>query len=208
MMAPKARRHGAGAALFFVFLVTAWLLGLWRFAGAIPASVADPNTKTDAIVVLTGGSKRVDKGLQLLAEGKAKKLFVSGVYRGVDVTALLRVSRQEPESLTCCIALGHSADNTEGNARETAAWMTQQGFRSLRLVTANYHMPRSLLEFARAMPEIKIIPNPVFPAFMTEGPWWRSRAAAAMVVSEYNKYLFALVRPILPGTPLLHGSIE
>ena len=175
------------------------LIGLWRFAASIPNAVASPELPTDAIIVLTGGSLRVESGLHLLAEGKAKKLFISGVYRGVDVTELLRVSRQTPDSVACCVVLGHEADNTLGNARETAQWMENEGFHSLRLVTASYHMPRSLLEFSRAMPDIEIVPNPVFPEFLQEAPWWQSRRSMLLIASEYIKYLAAILRPYVPA---------
>jgi len=196
------------AAALIVALAFLWLAGLWRFAANIPAEVKDPDRHTDAIVVLTGGSLRVENGLQLLAAGKAEKLFVSGVYRGVDVTELLRVSRQSPESVACCIVLGHAANDTIGNARETAEWIYGQGYHSLRLVTAGYHMPRSLLEFSRAMPGIEIVANPVFPEFLREHPWWRSRPAATLIIGEYNKYLFASIRPLLPAALLPAGAAE
>jgi uncharacterized SAM-binding protein YcdF (DUF218 family) len=179
-------------------IVLVWLIGLWRFAASIPSTVEAPDRATDAIVVLTGGSLRVEGGLRLLAEGKAKKLFISGVYRGVDVNDLLRVSQQSPDSVACCVVLGHDADNTLGNAHETAQWMESEGYHSMRLVTASYHMPRSMLEFTRAMPRIEIVSNPVFPEFLQEAPWWESRRSALLVVSEYSKYLAAIVRPHVP----------
>jgi uncharacterized SAM-binding protein YcdF (DUF218 family) len=198
------RRGGAGRLLrnlasVALLLVLILLAGLWRFAAAIPNEVTTPDRTTDAIVVLTGGSLRVEGGLRLLAEGKAKKLFISGVYRGVDVTELLHVSRQTPDSVACCVILGHAADNTLGNAHETAQWMESERYHSLRLVTASYHMPRSILEFTRVMPDVEIVPNPVFPEFLEEAPWWRSRRAALLITSEYIKYLAAIVRPYVPA---------
>ena len=174
-------------------LIFVWLGGLFWFAGIIPDSVADPDSRTDAIVVLTGGSLRVQNGIALLAEGKAKKLFVSGVYRGTDVTAILHASRQSPDPVACCIELGHVADNTEGNALETAAWMKAENFHSLRLVTGSYHMPRSLLEFSRAMPDIRIVPNPVFPGSVQHA-FWTNPQTAGLIIGEYMKYLVALLR--------------
>jgi uncharacterized SAM-binding protein YcdF (DUF218 family) len=206
------RRRGQRPILFatclVVVIVGLWLIGLWRFAAAIPTEVKDPTRETDAIVVLTGGSLRVESGLALLAAGKARKLFVSGVYRGVEVTELLRASRQSPDSVACCIVLGHTADNTIGNARETAEWMDAEGFHSLRLVTGAYHMARSQLEFARAMPDVEIVPNPVFPELLRTHQWWSSRATALLIVSEYNKYLFARIRPLLPSVAVPHGALE
>lgn len=187
---PLARLVMAAAALFI-----AYLGGLVWFAESITVSSADPETLTDAIVVLTGGSQRVQTGLQLLTAGKAKKLFVSGVYHGTDVAALLHAQRQSPEAVQCCIVLGHSADNTYGNALETAAWMRQEGYRSLRLVTANYHMRRALLEFARAMPDVRIIPHPVFPDAVRQERWWAWPGTLDLIIGEYDKYLWALIRP-------------
>lgn len=174
-------------------LALLWLGGLVWFASVIPSQVDDPNTATDAIVVLTGGSGRLKAGIDLLNQGKAKKLFVSGVYRGIDVDELLRLARVTPKPLECCISLGHAADSTYGNATETARWMSAEGFKSLRLVTSAYHMPRSLVEFRRAMPGIMIVPNPVF-AENVKQPWWRWPGTGILVTGEYHKYLFARLR--------------
>ncbi len=186
-------------AALLLALVVVWLGGFVWFMRSIPNEVGDADSETDAIVVLTGGSLRVQSGLALLAAGKAKKLFVSGVYHSTDVTALLRISRQSPEHVACCVVLGHEADNTLGNALETAQWMREEGFHSLRLVTASYHMPRSLLEFSRAMPETRIVANPVFPESLKQERWWVSPGTANLIIGEYHKYLVALARPLLLG---------
>ncbi len=175
--------------------VAGWSAGFVWFMAQIPRQVKDPVTVTDAIVVLTGGAGRLGEGLALLAEGRASKLFVSGVYRGVDVAEILRVSRQAPEAIECCVELGHSAADTEGNARETAAWMAAEGFASLRLVTASYHMPRGAAEFRHAMPGVRVVPHPVFPERVRVDAWWRSPGTAALLAGEYIKYLFTLLRP-------------
>jgi uncharacterized SAM-binding protein YcdF (DUF218 family) len=187
-----------------VFVAALALLGVWCggfiwFMRQVPTEIGDPDRTTDAIVVLTGGSLRVESGLALLAAGKGGKLFISGVYHGVEVVDLLRLSRQSPEKVACCIALGHAADSTLGNALETAAWMRTEKLRSLRLVTANYHMPRSLLEFTRAMPDVAIVPNPVFPEISRDKRWWLRPTSLALALLEYDKYLVALVRPLVIG---------
>ena len=172
-----------------------WVAGLFWFVAKVPHAGPVTSERTDAIVVLTGGSERLDTGLRLLAEGAAGKVFVSGVARGVDMATLLRVARRHPEELVCCIAIGYQADNTAGNARETAAWMGKQGYTSLRLVTAGYHMPRSLLEFRRAMTKMVIVPHPVFPPQFKRSQWWLWPGTASLLISEYSKYLLALLRP-------------
>jgi uncharacterized SAM-binding protein YcdF (DUF218 family) len=182
-----------------VLLALVWAGGLVWFVSTIPrdeppGADAAALQRTDAIVVLTGGSARLTTGLKLLAAGAAKKLFVSGVYEGVDVQELLRLSRQAPDDVECCIVLGYAADSTIGNAYETEGWMSEQGYTSLRLVTANYHMRRSLLEFRTAMPEVAIIPHPVIPPNVHLSGWWLRRGTASLLITEYNKYLAALLR--------------
>jgi len=191
----RRRRHRlarwlGGAALAFVLALAGGLL--W-FVDQIPRTLADDTRTTDAIVVLTGGAGRLAAGLALLAERRAKKLFVSGVYRGVDVAEILRLSREAPDELRCCIDLGHDAVDTRGNARETAAWMAREGFRSLRLVTASYHMPRSLLEFRRLMPDVEIVPHPVISETVHVADWWRWPGSASLIASEFGKYALALI---------------
>jgi uncharacterized SAM-binding protein YcdF (DUF218 family) len=182
-------------ALVAVVCCLSWLGGLLWFA--TPPAADTRAAATDAIVVLTGGSLRLQSGIDLLREGKGRKLFVSGVNQQVDLDDLLGVSGNAPDWALCCVVLGHQADNTFGNAQETAQWMRSQGFRSLRLVTAWYHMPRSLLEFARAMPEIDIVAHPVFPDQVKQERWWAWRGTAALLVNEYVKYIGALARPLV-----------
>ena len=182
-------------ALVAVVCCLAWLGGLLWFA--TPPAADTQAAASDAIVVLTGGSLRLQSGIDLLREGKGRKLFVSGVNQQVDLDDLLGVSGHAPDWALCCIVLGHEADDTFGNAQETAQWIRRQGFRSLRLVTAWYHMPRSLLEFDRAMPEIDIVAHPVFPDQVKQERWWAWRGTAVLLVNEYVKYLGALARPLI-----------
>lgn len=188
-------------------LIVCYVLGFLWFATLLPTAVGDAERRTDAIVVLTGGSDRLGVALDLLSADKAGKLFVSGVYRGVDVRQLLDLSQHSPEDLSCCVVLGYEADNTRGNAVETAAWVKDQGFGSLRLVTATYHMPRSLLEFRRLMPDIEIIPHPVFTETFKRDDWWLWPGSSALLVTEYTKYLIALLRgPLDPVLDRLSGT--
>lgn len=188
---PRARAPAAGVATLLA--VAAWGSGLAWFLAEIPTRVDDTQTRTDAIVVLTGGADRLRTGLDLLEQGRADKLFVSGVYRGNDVKELLRVSQRAPEEFACCIDLGYEARDTIGNASETAGWMAAQGNRSLRLVTSNYHLPRSLLEFRFVMADVEIVAHPVLPPEVAASRWQRL-SSAWLVVGEYNKYLVARVR--------------
>lgn len=189
-----------GTAFALGMAIGLYLVGLVWFAEAMPRAPADRSEETDAIVVLTGGPLRLKEGFSLLLEQRAKKMLVSGVARGVDLNELLRVAGAPPLSVACCVELGYAADNTAGNADETRQWMAKEGFTSLRLVTANYHMPRSLLEFRRAMPAARIVPHPVFPETFKRDDWWAWRGTFTLVALEYNKYLLTLARTAMtPG---------
>lgn len=189
---PPRRRGTRRIVAIPLLLLTLWVGGLIWYAEDIPRGVADAATPTDAVVVLTGGSGRLDVGFHLLAAGRAKKLFISGVAREVNLDELIRLyGHDSTEDLRCCVALGHDAGDTIGNARETARWMHEQQFTSLRLVTASYHMRRSLLEFHRAMPHVTMIPHPVFPEGFRAGEWWRWPGTLNLLISEYTKFLAA-----------------
>lgn len=181
------------SALVALFAVAAWGYGLSRFTDSIPAEATDTATPTDAIVVLTGGSGRLTEGFRLLSENRAKKLFISGAYRGVEVGELARMFQHIPRQAERRVGIGN-ATNTLGNALETAEWIATEGYSSLRLVTAAYHMPRSLLEFRHAMPEIMVIAHPVFPAHVKRERWWAWPGTASLVISEFNKFLLAWAR--------------
>lgn len=185
-------------AAYLVVIAAVWVGGLVWFVADLDAPPVDPDQPTDAIVVLTGGSQRLETGLAALEAGRARKLFVSGVHPGVSAADMFRGDAAALPLLACCIVLGHTADNTVGNAVETADWLRGEGFHSLRLVTANYHMRRALLEFRRVLPSgVVILPDPVYPEAAKHGQIWPWRGTARVIVVEYLKYLGALVRPLL-----------
>ena len=173
-----------------IALALVWLAGLVWFAGTVPEHPDDDPRRTDAIVVLTGGQGRFEEGVLLLRQGQAQKLFVSGVEPRVEVPELLKRAHLPPAPSDADIVLGHDADSTASNAAETSDWMHSEGFHSLRLVTANYHMPRSLLEFRHAMPDLTIVPHPVFPGAVKQR-WWAWPGTAQLIAGEYVKYLVA-----------------
>ncbi len=219
----RSRGEHAGRTVFrlgiFLFACGAvWALGLFWFAGSLPVRVADEDRcgavsltagtpdetvkaappdecRTDAIVVLTGGSGRLGAGLALLDADRAEKLFVSGVYRGVDVRRLLALFQRSSDGLESRLGIGNATD-TIGNAAETAKWIAGQGYSSLRLVTAAYHMPRALLEFRREMPDITLVPHPVFSKHVKQDRWWAWPGTTNLIVGEYDKYLLARLRHI------------
>lgn len=179
-------------AIFTVALVLAGL-GLFRFADRIPERVIDASSRTDAIVVLTGGSGRLTEGLRLLEANLAERLFVSGVYQGVDVQRLFALVKRDPAGMEERIGIG-TAINTRENALETAAWINGLDYRSFRLVTSAYHMPRSLMELRALLPDAVIIPHPVFPDHVKQDEWWAWPGTFALMVTEYTKTVAAWTR--------------
>lgn len=168
-----------------------------RYVATIPRAIATATEPVDAIVVLTGGGGRLEEGLALLGRGNGQRLFVSGVHRGVELSELFRLAPDIRPSLSCCVVLGHEAVDTRGNARETAAWVASADISSLRLVTSNYHMSRSLIEFHRAMPQVVIVPHAVpTPGIDFDGWWYRPRVLR-LAAGEYVKLLLALGRASL-----------
>lgn len=181
-----------------VLLAALWLAGLIFYVGAMDdpdqAAARRDTAQVDAIVVLTGGSERIATGINLLQQGLGKKLFISGVARGVDLARLRDGHALSLALRACCVVLGHQAGDTIGNAAETLAWLRQQNYRSFRLVTAHYHMARSLLEFRMLDPEITIVPHPVSPARVHLNVWWGRLGTARLLTIEYNKLLLTMLR--------------
>jgi uncharacterized SAM-binding protein YcdF (DUF218 family) len=181
--------------LMLTLAVAGWCAGLSSFirsASILPP--AEPLQKRDAIVVLTGGSNRLDAGFDLLEKGFGKKLFISGVYRGTEIKMLLKHWKDEPQSsLDCCVVLGFEADNTAGNAVETVDWLRKEHYASLYLVTANYHLKRALLEFNRIAPDLDIAPFPVTPDKIDLKLWWQSPVTRNLILREYMKYIAAYI---------------
>lgn len=184
---------GALAAFWFVGLI----LFVARVESYVEPKIGPDLPATDAIVVLTGGSERLDTGLSLLEAGKGKKLLISGVHPSVGAARILAHTSVSKEMQECCVILGHTADNTLGNAEEASLFMKKEGFRSLRLVTAHYHMPRSLVFFRALMPDTDIVVHPVSPDIVNLPDWWHRLGTARLLIGEYNKFLYARSRAFL-----------
>jgi uncharacterized SAM-binding protein YcdF (DUF218 family) len=175
-------------------LALVWLGGLIYFVHELPRAPADDDRRTDAIVVLTGGAERLEAGLALLVADRAERLLVSGVDPATTARDLQSRGDGAAAKFACCVDLGHEAPDTIGNAQETARWMHQHDYDSLRLVTASYHMPRALVLFRTAMPAIEVVANPVFSGNVAVAGWWHHPQTARLLASEFNKYVVSLLR--------------
>jgi uncharacterized SAM-binding protein YcdF (DUF218 family) len=195
-MARKPKRRWRRMVIPAGGLAIAWVIGLFVFVDRIPAVAGDTgiDIHTDAIVVLTGGRGRVEQGTALLARTAAQKMLISGVAPNVAPRDVIPASRLESTVLECCVTFGRAARNTRENAVETAGWVAANEITSLRLVTADFHMPRSLLEFHSRLPDMLIVPDPVKSENVRLSRWWLWPGTAALLAGEYNKYLAARAR--------------
>jgi uncharacterized SAM-binding protein YcdF (DUF218 family) len=187
------------AAIFVLLLV--WSTGLLAFAARVDRlTPADDPAPADGIVALTGGSgERITAGMRLLEDGKAQRLLISGVGQHVTRSQLQSIAAATKPLFDCCVDLGFQAANTLGNARETAAWSRAHRFKTLILVTADYHMPRARLELHAALPEATIETFPVATSELRTGDWWKTQLGAQRMTLEYCKYLAVLARETLLG---------
>ena len=180
--------------LFLGILLSTWFVGLILFDYKINHLSVDDNKKTDAIVILTGGRHRLEKAIELLNKGVSDKLFVSGVQKNISLSELekrtgLKVASDRE------IVLDKVASNTFENARETNEWIKKHHIKSIRLVTSNYHILRSLTEIRRLNKDVEIIVHPVFSEKVASS-WWKSFYSFYFLAQEYNKFLAAYVRAI------------
>ena len=195
------RRIAARPWCWRIALLTLALLGalgggfVWFVNQTLRPPEPAPLRPTDAIAVLTGGRERVETGLRLLAAGHARRLLITGVHRDATLADLARGAGLDPAPLAARVTVGRAAATTRGNAAEIAAWVRAQPedapVRSIRVVTAGYHMPRALLELRRALPGLELVSHPVTP------PALRGVGAAArlrtwsLLAGEYAKFLLA-----------------
>lgn len=193
---PRRSRPVKLALAALLILAALWAVGLVWFAREIARFTPGPDqtaegAHADAVVVLTGTPDRLTVGFDLLARGNARRMFVSGVYRGVDVQQILKALRRSPNEAGNAVVLGYGADDTAGNAQETAVWMAKEGLTSIILVTSNFHMPRALLEFHAAMPNVTVTPHATAAASFKIADWWRWPGTVRLIASEWSKYIAA-----------------
>lgn len=191
MKSPFKWLVGTAAVVFWIFA-----FGFILFAADVMRAPEATGRRADAIIVLTGGQLRIKAGLNLLEKGRAKRLLITGVNRRTTKADIARIAGGDTQNLNCCVDLGYEALNTKGNADEAGAWAEQQGFKSLIVVTASYHMPRSLMEFNSRMPDIEIIPHPVIPIRFRNSAWWLDLRTSRVLLSEYIKLFPAALRVV------------
>ncbi len=183
------RAIGVGATTIGA-VVTAWLVGFVWFV-TIAGRHTPPPPHADGIVALTGGADRVQTALRLLEQDRADRLLVSGIGGGAAFRDLAAKAGIHAAPLAGRVTLGRGATSTRGNAEETAAWVHEEGLRSLIVVTAYYHMPRALTELGRAIPGVTLYPAPVSPSGPNPARGLKSLSMLRLMLGEYAKLVAA-----------------
>ena len=183
----------------FLVLALIWACGLLAFAARVQQSTpARPPERAQGIVALTGANsnQRISTAVTLLEEGYGHRLLVSGVDRQASREDIRHVSKAVRRLYDCCVDLGFNAADTVGNARETAGWAQAMRYSSLIIVTADYHMPRAMLELKAGLrgAGVEVQPYAVATPSLKAPGWWRSPRSARLMVVEYCKYLAILGR--------------
>jgi len=206
----SARRFVTG---FLGMTLALLAFGFVLFANAVMRDPEVQNVSADGIVVLTGGQTRITEAARLLEDGRGQRLLISGVNQKIGRSSLLKISGLDEKIFSCCVDLGYAALNTVGNADETRRWADALGYDRLIVVTASYHMPRSIAELARAMPDIELLPHPVAPDGLKRKVWWLDATTTRLLASEYVKFLPAALRLVVargvtpwPAAPVTASS--
>ena len=160
-----------------------YALGFVLFAFTLGKPASANNGTTDAAVVLTGGPGRIQQGIEVLKGGKAQRLLVAGADPAVTKPDLARQIKGSRKWLTCCVDLGSESVDTRSNAEEAQRWLLRHKYKSVRLITSDWHMRRAGYEFARVLgSEYQVVPDAV-----------RSEPSFITLFGEYNKYLLRRV---------------
>lgn len=187
----RSRRAIVGFLGLSLFVVG---FGFVLFANAVMREPEARDLRADGIVVLTGGQTRIEEAARLLKDGRGERLLISCVNTKIGRSSLIKISGLDEQTFNCCVDLGYAALNTVGNADETRRWAEAFGYDKLIVVTASYHMPRSLAELARAMPDIELMPHPVAPDDLRHKVWWLDVTTTRLLAQEYVKFLPAAIR--------------
>lgn len=190
--------------LTMIVLVSGAILltgGFFWFVGQIQDEEVRLNAKADGIVVLTGAATRIPDAINLLTSDYGKRLLITGVHRTTSAREIARLNALNERIFACCIDLDKSALTTLGNAIETRRWVRDKGFNSVIVVTSSWHMPRAMVEVSHQLPDVKLIEFPVVSEKIKSEPWLTNPEIAKLLLSEYLKYLFAVVRIQLDPDP-------
>ncbi len=178
--------------------LVAFVAGFAWFANEVSLlKPPDEPVPADAIIVLTGGQSRLGAALELLKSGKGERLLISGVSPITGAGDLQNATGTEEALFSCCVDIDRVALNTVGNAAESAKWIHEHAYKSVIVVTNNYHMPRSMLEMRRYLKDAALQPYPVVNSPIEDGSWLIKPDAVRVLFTEYAKFLAAMIRRVV-----------
>ena len=166
-------------ARLFALTLLGYAVGFIIFAVTLGKPAPGDVAPTDAAIVLTGGSGRIDHAVGVLQSGKAKRLLIAGVDPSVTKQDVARLVGGRQRLVRCCVDLDSTSVDTRSNAEEAERWLKKRKFRSLRLITNDWHMRRARYEFRETLgKDYRVVPDAV-----------RSEPSFLTLFGEYNKYV-------------------
>jgi uncharacterized SAM-binding protein YcdF (DUF218 family) len=170
-------------ARLFALTLLGYAVGFILFAVTLGKPASPDAEKTDAVVVITGGSGRIEHGIAVLERGQAKRLLVAGADPSVTKRDLVRRLGGKQRLLRCCVDLGSESVDTRSNAEEAQRWLARRKFKSVRLITSDWHMRRARYEFRKVLGgKYALVTDAV-----------RSEPTFLTLFGEYNKYVLRRV---------------
>ena len=172
---------------------------------------SDVLEKADAIVVLGGddvAGHRVSEAVSLMREGWAEVLLVSGgpIARGVTATGVMRKQAEElgiPPARIIALPFGTPSsgllDSTFSEARSLLSECRERRYKSVIVVTSNYHTRRARRIFKHIFNEsrIQVIVHPSEDDSFKVDRWWTRRADARTWFLEIQKLAFSYLEQSL-----------
>ena len=169
------------------------LASFQKFVLTLPNDETNLPAPIDGLVVATGGQLRIQKGVELLAGGKADRMLISGVGKGITKELLkenLAISNHQAHFFDCCVEIEFAATDTNGNAQATFEWMQKHALDDILLVSANYHLPRAELIFKQYLPENSVYFQAVNPPDLKLSAWYSNWQTTRLLLKEYLKYIY------------------
>ena len=169
------------------------LASFQKFVLTLPNDDTKLSAPIDGLVVATGGQLRIQKGIELLAGGKADRMLISGVGKGITKELLkenLAISNRQARFFDCCVEIEFTATDTNGNAQATFEWMQKHALDDILLVSANYHLPRAELIFKQYLPENSVYFQAVNPPDLKLSAWHSNWQTTRLLLKEYLKYIY------------------
>ena len=186
---------------FLLFLIAYFFIELNSFKERILTLQKDPINLSSKVVILTGGTNRIKEGFEVIYKLDKKsitnlKVLVSGTGKGFSKLSLQEKLNPgfDLRLIECCVELDSVSQNTYSNAIETSKWVSKNNIEEILLITSNYHIPRSILEFQNKMPNLKILYYPIIPKKHQINKWLKSFETFSLIFIEYCKYIIANVR--------------